>query len=174
MSHGESGQNLELRSIEVRAWRSGLCSITGRFWVQWGIVLSLNRLAYALYSWGCFCACLRVTNAIPLAILLLRRIKFVNRRGRLAEACNAGGALGSGLLQASDRFGGFAATRSCAVECAKKHTRRRQSMPSLHSCVRYLLQAGITCRHRLMPSAEAQSIVLPGGLVTAISHVGAE
>ncbi len=28
--------------------------------------------------------------------------------------------------------------RSCACECAKKHTRRAQRSPSMHSCVRYL------------------------------------
>lgn len=37
--------------------------------------------------------------------------------------------------------GFIAGTRSSARLCAKKHTRRRQPVPSLHSCVLYLVFA---------------------------------
>ena len=42
-------------------------------------------------------------------------------------------------VSASGAMKGLAdGTRSSCSVCAKKHTRRRQRTPSLHSCVRYL------------------------------------
>ncbi len=57
--------------------------------------------------------------------------------------------LGCGPSSADSTSGGtkgfVAGTRSSARLCAKKHTRRRQPVPSLHSCVLYLRFAGAAC-----------------------------
>ena len=53
--------------------------------------------------------------------------------------------------------------RSCWCECAKKHTRRLQRSPSVHSCVRYLLGCRLRsytpCAYgHWLPCAEAYAL----------------
>ena len=69
--------------------------------------------------------------------------------GCIGAGLTAAGLLDWGPSSAASTSGGtkglVAGTRSCARLCAKKHTRRRQPMPSLHSCVRYLPGARCGC-----------------------------
>jgi hypothetical protein len=77
----------------------------------------------------------------------------------------AAGLLDCGPSNAASTSGGtkglVAGTRSWARLCAKKHTRRRQPMPSLHSCVRYL--SGV--RHGWWQLSPHEMVVADGSKV---------